>query len=311
MNTHDLDAFIAVVETGSIVAASVRLNLTQPGVTRRIQNLEDALGVPLLDRTAKPLRPTAAGREAYEQGRRVLGALADLAASVAPAGTEMTGEFRVGVMAHLSEAALSAPLDALREAYPRLMLRVASGWSPQLVEQLQRNALDAAAVCLPEGVTPPDGLAADDLGPQSVLLVASPRLGVPGPARLTDLAGFPWVVSESGCGFRRVIRRRFEAERLPFTVAIEASNSDLRLSLVARGLGVGVVAPGALVRSRWRDEVAIIDTVDFRPQVRAWMLHRVPASRLAQPIALFRDTLRDTLAEGPAAPAQSAEAVPA
>jgi len=300
MNTHDLDAFIAVVETGSIVAASVRLNLTQAGVTRRIQNLEDALGVPLLDRKAKPLRPTSAGREAYEQGRRVLGALADLAASVAPAGTEMTGEFRVGVMAHLSEAALSAPLDALREAYPRLMLRVGTGWSPHLVEQLQRNALDAAAVCLPDGAAPPDGLAADDLGPQSVFLVASPRLGVPSPARLNDLACFPWVMSEGGCGFRQVIRRSFEAERLPFTVAIEASNSDLRLSLVARGLGVGVVAPGALVRSRWRDEVAIIDTVDFRPRVRAWMLHRTPASRLAQPIALFRDALRDTLSEGPA-----------
>ncbi|PWC53822.1 hypothetical protein TSO221_09925 [Azospirillum sp. TSO22-1] len=63
------------------------------------------------------------------------------------------------------------------------------------------------------------------------------------------------------------------------------------------------------MRSRWRDEVEIIDAVDFRPQVRAWMLHRVPANRLAQPIALFRDTLRDTLAEGPVTPVTSAEAV--
>ena len=47
MNTHDLVAFVAVVETGSIVAASARLNLTQPGVTRRIQNLEEMLGAPV------------------------------------------------------------------------------------------------------------------------------------------------------------------------------------------------------------------------------------------------------------------------
>ena len=64
MNTHDLVAFVAVVETGSIVAASVRLNLTQPGVTRRIQNLEEMLGAELLDRVSKPLKPTQAGREA-------------------------------------------------------------------------------------------------------------------------------------------------------------------------------------------------------------------------------------------------------
>ena len=72
MNIHDLEAFVAVVETGSIVAASARINLTQPGITRRIQNLEDSLGIALLDRQSKPLRPTAAGREAYEHGRRGL-----------------------------------------------------------------------------------------------------------------------------------------------------------------------------------------------------------------------------------------------
>jgi DNA-binding transcriptional LysR family regulator len=50
MNIHDLEAFVAVVETGSIVGASARLNLTQPGVTRRVQNLEEQLATPLLDR---------------------------------------------------------------------------------------------------------------------------------------------------------------------------------------------------------------------------------------------------------------------
>ena len=72
MNLRDLEAYVAVVETGSIIGASARLNLTQPGVTRRIQNLEDGLGAVLLDRQSKPLRPTNAGREAYEQGLRVL-----------------------------------------------------------------------------------------------------------------------------------------------------------------------------------------------------------------------------------------------
>ena len=82
MNTRDVEAFLAVVETGSIVAASARLNLTQPGVTRRIQSLELVLGAELLDRESKPLRPTAAGREAYEQGRRLIGVIEDLRSGV-------------------------------------------------------------------------------------------------------------------------------------------------------------------------------------------------------------------------------------
>ncbi|MGX1329932.1 DNA-binding transcriptional LysR family regulator [Bradyrhizobium elkanii] len=107
MNTHDLVAFVAVVETGSIVAASARLNLTQPGVTRRIQNLEEMLGAQLLDRLSKPLKPTAAGIEAYEQGRRLLRMLDDLKSGVANDGA-VRGEFRLGLTPFLSEAGLTA-----------------------------------------------------------------------------------------------------------------------------------------------------------------------------------------------------------
>jgi DNA-binding transcriptional LysR family regulator len=294
MNIHDLEAFVAVVETGSIVGASARLNLTQPGVTRRIQNLEERLGAALLDRQTKPLKPTSAGREAYEHGRRVLRSLDDLKAGVSPNG-EVLGEFRLGIMPYLSEAALALPLDRLRSTFPKLTLRVTSGWSARLVEQVARSELDAAAVCLADGLSPPDELVADDLGCQAVLLIAAPALGVPKPATLSDLSRFPWVMNENGCGFRAVIRRRFEAERQPFQVAVEALSSDLRLSLVARGLGIGLVTPAAFAGNRWHDAIEIVDAPEFRPQVRAWMLHRPPAGRLSRPIALFRDALREGL----------------
>ncbi|QPC91793.1 LysR family transcriptional regulator [Mesorhizobium sp. INR15] len=294
MNIHDLEAFVAVVETGSIVGASARLNLTQPGVTRRIQNLEEGLSTALLDRQSKPLKPTASGREAYEHGRRVLRSLEDLKAGVSPAG-EVKGEFRLGIMPYLSDAALALPLDSLRATYPRLTLRITSGWSPRLVEQVARSELDAVAVCLADGIDPPDELVRDDLGVQSVLLVAAPGLGVPRPASLAELSRFPWVMNENGCGFRAFIRHSFEAARLPFQVGVEALSADLRMSLAARGHGIGIVTPGAFAGSPWRDAVEIIDCPDFRPRVRAWLLHRPPAGRLSRPIALFRDALLEGL----------------
>jgi DNA-binding transcriptional LysR family regulator len=294
MNIHDLEAFVAVVETGSIVGASARLNLTQPGVTRRIQNLEERLGAALLDRQSKPLRPTSAGREAYEHSRRVLRSLDDLKAGVSPQG-DVQGEFRLGIMPYLSEAALAHPLDELRSTFPKLTLRVTSGWSARLIDQVARSELDAVAVCLAEGMGPPEDLSADDLGGHDVLLIAAPSLGVPKPASLSDLSRFPWVMNEGGCGFRAVLRRRFEAERLPFLVAVEALSADLRLSLVARGLGIGIVTPAAFAGSAWRESIEIVQSPGFRPQVRAWVLHRPPAGRLSRPIALFRDALREGL----------------
>jgi DNA-binding transcriptional LysR family regulator len=250
----------------------------------------------LLDRQSKPFRPTPAGRQAYEHGRRVLRSLDDLRAGVAPEG-EVQGEFRLGILPYLSEAALAAPLDRLRSEFPRLTLRITAAWSPRLVEQVARSELDAAALCLPDGVQPPDELIGEPLGAQSILLVAAPSLGVPRPAALADLARFPWVLNESGCGFRAFIRHSFDAARLPFQVAVEALSADLRMSLVARGLGIGIVTPAALLDSSWRAGVEVLDCPDFRPRVQAWLVHRPPAGRLARPIAVFREAMQGGLQE--------------
>jgi DNA-binding transcriptional LysR family regulator len=294
MNTHDLVAFVAVVETGSIVAASARLNLTQPGVTRRIQNLEEMLGTQLLDRFSKPLKPTAAGHEAYEQGRRVLRMLEDLKSGVANDGV-VRGEFRLGLTPFLSEMGLSGPLDRVRAEFPALAVRVISGWSPHQVERVCRNELDAAAVCLPDGVAPPADLVADDLGAQPVVFVVARDMKMPKSVDLECLSRMAWVINQDGCGFRDVLKRRFDTAHLPFTVAVEALDSELRLSLVARGVGVGLVTPVGLKRSALRGKLKLVKVDNFNPAVRAWMVHRPPAGRLARPIKTFRDALDDEL----------------
>jgi DNA-binding transcriptional LysR family regulator len=67
------------------------------------------------------------------------------------------------------------------------------------------------------------------------------------------------------------------------------------MSMVARGLGIGVVTPAAFARGPWAKAVEVIDAPDFRPRVRSWMLHRPPAGRLSRPIACFRDALHAEL----------------
>ena len=295
MNTHDLEAFLAVVETGSIMAAAARLNLTQPGVTRRVQNLEEHLGVALFERPGKPLRPTLAGREAYEHGRRIVQALEDLRSGAAPNGT-VRGEMRVGVTLDLSESVLAAPIDALRAAYPELTLRLTMSWSAPLLEQLMRNQIDAAALSLPDGAEPPDGFSAEPVGRQEVIVVAATGADLPECAGLRDLARQPWILSQDGCGYRTGLRRRFEAENLPFTVGIEAPTAELRLSLAARGLGLALVTPARLARSPWRDRVRTVAVPEVSLVIRSWLLHRPATGRLRRPLATLRDTLREAMA---------------
>ena len=290
MNTRDLEAFLAVVETGSIVGASARLHLTQPGVSRRVQSLEDQLGIALLDRQSKPLKPTAAGRETYAQGRRMLRVLDDLKTGLSPEGV-VSGEFRLGISPYLSEVGVTALADRLRNSFPDLMLRITSGWPEQLLEQLRRSEIDVAAFCLPDGMNPPTEIEADALDIQPLFVAASRSLGLPSPATLQDLSSLPWIINQDGCGFRSAIQRRFEQEHMSLRIGIEVLSSDLRLSLVARGLGITLATRAAIENSPLRDALQVVPVRDFEPRVRAWIVRRPPVGRLVKPIACLTRAL--------------------
>ena len=293
MNTRDIEAFVAVVEAGSIVRAADRLHLTQPGLTRRVQSLESLLGVPLLDRQAKPLRPTAAGQEVYELGRRVLMATEDLMAR-ASHRAEPVGEMRIGVPPFLSELALSSPVDRLRERFGKLTVRVTAGWSPGLIEQVENGRIDVAAVLLPEYVPLPPALIGRELGRQPMCVVAPRAMVFPADgATLRDLAAQPWVLNQDGCGMRSALRRALETARLPFNVAVEAFGAELQLSLIARGVGSGVATPEMLARSAHRDALQVVPVRDFDGGLIAWLTHAPLPRRLTAPVELLYDALRE------------------
>ncbi|RKP44327.1 LysR family transcriptional regulator [Trinickia fusca] len=304
MNTRDLQAFVAVIDSGSMVRAAAKLHLTQPGLTRRVQNLETALGVPLLDRQSKPLKPTGTGKEVYALARAVLRSVDDLMAVAAP-DSEPAGELKIGVPPFLSDLALEAPIDRLRAAFPNLTLRVTAGWSPALLERALRAEVDASVVMMPASFTLPDGVAGTLLAVQRTLIVAPRTFDLPGVergkqavTRLTfeQLSRYPWVLNQDGCGMRSALARALQTAGLPFEVAVEAFGSELQLSLVARGVGLGVVTPGALERSAHRDSLRIVEVPQFAGGLNVWLVHGTLPGRLMRPIAMLRDALVDVLA---------------
>lgn len=315
MNTRDLQAFVEVIDSGSMVRAAEKLHLTQPGLTRRVQSLETTLGVPLLDRQSKPLKPTGAGKEVYVLARAVLRSVDDLLAVAAP-GSDPAGDLKIGVPPFLSELALEMPIDRLRAAFPRLTLRVTAAWSPALLERAMRAEVDAAVVMMPASATLPETVTATLLAVQPTVIVAARALGWPreadknqagkkqagknrGAPRLTlaELARYPWVLNQDGCGMRSALGRAFAASSQRFEVAVEAFGSELQLSLVARGVGLGVVTPHQLAASAHKDALQVIEAPEFSGGLNVWLVHGTLPGRLMRPMALLRDTLIDALAQ--------------
>jgi len=289
MDLDEIRAFVAVADSGSVNAAARRLHLAQPTVTRQIQRLERSLGGALLDRRTKPLTLTAAGRVVLEHCRQVLRAVDHLEAAVADGPA---GELRVGVSQTLSEIALAGPVDRIRRASARVALSITTGWSHELVDGVRSGRLDAAFVLLPDGTGPPAGLRAERLGTEGLVIVAPRR--APGPAlrEVGALAREPWVLNPAGCGFRAALQRAFDAIHESPRVAVEVYGTELHLSLVARGVGLGVVPARALARSRWRPRVRVVRVREATLSMGVWLVHAPLPERLEPAVAVLREALR-------------------
>lgn len=294
MNLQDLDAFLAVAETGSVGAAGRRLHLTQPAVTRRIQNLERQLAATLLYRDSKPLRLTSAGETVVIAGRQVRCAVEELRAALTGDG-EPVGLLRLGLAQAIGDLALGAPIGALRRAYPRLTLTLHSGWTQTLLKQLAVGALDAAALLLAAGTEPPPELSGVAVSFEQICIAAARDVVLPETVRLRDLAGHPWVVNPEGCGYRRAIGRALQRQGLPFAVAVDIVGAELQLSAVAEGAGLGLVPARVLAQSRWREQVRALTVADFHFDVTVWVVARPHIGRLDAPVRQFGEVLRDAL----------------
>jgi DNA-binding transcriptional LysR family regulator len=294
MNLIDLEAFVAVVDHGSVVAAAARLHLTQSAVTRRIQNLEDALGTSLLDRQTRPMLPTRAGQETYEFARPVLSSVNDLKSGVME-GSEPSGDFRFGMSRSLGDLAIGAPIRCLRADLPKVRIQAFVQWSGVLLERLVTRALDCAVVLLPEESTPPASLTSECLGAAPFTIVAAKTNRLSKPPTLEELASNAWVLNPHGCSVRQSLEGAFLQRGLPFVSAVEAEGYELHLSLVSEGVGLGLVMPQVLHSSVSRKHIKPVTVKGLSLTQNVWILHSKHIGRLAPAVRCVREAVKEQL----------------
>jgi DNA-binding transcriptional LysR family regulator len=294
MNLIDLEAFVSVVDHGSVVAAAVGLHLTQSAVTRRIQNLEDALGTPLLDRHTRPLQPTRAGQETYEFAKPVLSSVNDLKTGIMHGG-EPSGDFRFGMTRALGDLAIGSPVRRLSADFPKLRIQAFVQWSAVLLERLANRSLDSAVVILAEGNTPPASLVSECLGTVPFSVVAAKAKRFSQPATLEELSANAWVLNPDGCGVRQQIEVALLQRGLPFVSAVEAEGYELQLSLISEGVGLGLVMPQVFYSSPLRRRLKLVKAKEFSPVQNVWLLHSKHIGRLAPAVQCVRDAVKQQL----------------
>jgi DNA-binding transcriptional LysR family regulator len=300
MKTDDIDAFVAVVRCQSISQAADALALTQPAITRRVQNLEQALDVELFDRNTKPLKPTAIGLQVYERCLAILremDALRELVAQDSPPA----GVLRLGVPQTIGDIVLLKTLKRLREQFPELRAQVVTGWGSHLVGKIERGELDAAAALFPAGKVFADSLIANSIGKLELVAVCA-RSDVPKkPLKLADCYERGWVLNPDGCGFRAGLQRTLADQGLSLKVNLETFGSELQLGLVAQGMGYGLVPRPLLQRSAYAGQLAVLPLKDFKPVMDLWLIYPRFLGNLQAAVSEFGNEVAQALHQPPSA----------
>ncbi len=290
MELRHLRYFTTVAAEGSFSRASEKLNIAQPPLSRQVQQLEEELGVRLLDR-GRPITLTEPGRYLFEQGRQILQRVEEMKAMTRRIAKGMVLQFNIGFVA-------STLYDALPELIRRFRV-IAPGVEVHLVELTtmeQVAALKDGRIDIGFGRLKFD----DEMVTRKVIREETLCLAVPlehplamanGPLRLRDTAGEPLII------YPRSPRPSYADQVLGFyrdagvepMIGMEAKEVQTALGLVASGGGVCVVP--ASVRRLGRDDVRYIDLDEPKMMSPIIMSHRKndASPLLGQLIQLVRD----------------------
>lgn len=190
MDINALQEFIAVVKAGSFSGAATALNTPKSTVSKRVQDLEAALGVRLIERTTRQLRLTAEGAVLLPRAERILADARDAERLVTSARSEPEGHLRIRIPSLFAQAFAGRIIAACRAAHPGITLEIV------LLDRdvdLMGEGFDGAIAI---GALDDSSFAARVIAEAETIPVAAPDLlaAFPVPTRPDDLAALPALV---------------------------------------------------------------------------------------------------------------------
>lgn len=269
LNLRAIQTLVAVVETGSITKAAQRLGTTQPAVSMALRELEDELSAVLIDRSARPLRPTHAGFALYHRAAQLVSDVASLRSLVASATIDKVPLLRVGFVTPFG----STLIKRLQRMATEIVIR--SGLTPELLGALHARDLDIVVTSNP---------ALDPPGLDRVRIVSEPYVAVlPRTASATaswenvhratrDLPFVRYTArSAIGGAVERILRQRGIEPPDRF----EFDTSQSVLTTVEAGIGWAITTPICIAQSHLAsDAVRVVPLTGISARRQLVVVHR-------------------------------------
>ena len=235
-----MQTFIRIVESGSLSAAAAQLGTTQPTISRRLQALEQRLGLKLILRTTHALKLTDDGERCYAQARQLLATWHALEDELTGSNDDPIGTLRVRAPHAFGQDQLIDPLVAYLQRYPRLTVEwMLNDRTPDFISENVDCAIQVGVVNDPSLV--------------AILLAEVPRFVVAAPSLLaqyppvedvTQLTDLPWLALTSFYRNELALQRLSDAQPMNLAIAPRLASDSLyavRKAALA-GMGAAIIS---------------------------------------------------------------------
>lgn len=256
MNLYQLTTFVTVISEGSMTAAADKLYLTQPAVSQQIRNLEEDLGVELLVRGVRQIKPTPHGEILFEHSRKIL-QLAQMAENaIKSMGTELKGHLRIGTLNSLGLHLMSPIISRLMRHSPDLLIKVDYHSGDELLKAFKKGFIDV--LILPEIQTQFQAPVDSTLEGKFVLkeemwLVGSGKdSNIPSQINISQINTFPMVhFVDEYPHFIKCFDAKLKESNVVIKPIFESSNVGTLKRVIESGLGWGFL-PAHSIRKQVR-----------------------------------------------------------
>jgi DNA-binding transcriptional LysR family regulator len=266
MRIEQLEAFLAIAETGNFGKAAQKCGVTQSTISRQIQSLETDLGLPLFHRTAQA-KLTVGGEQLLPRARKICQEWQNVTREFSDLLAGKQPELCVAAIHSVCAHYLPPILQRFCRNYPHLQLRVTALGSDRALKVLRDGLVDVALVMNNRFLTASPEMVVDVLYEESiqVLMGAGHPLAKYQAIPWFELANYPQVVFKDGYGMQRLVYDWFNRHNQPLKTAVELNTLDAFRGMVRQGELIALLPQSALVECV-TDQTLAVRSIDYHFQ---------------------------------------------
>jgi len=281
INSRQVEAFRAMMLTGSVTDAAKLMAVTQPAVSRLLRDFQALLKMELFERRGSGLAPTASATALYMEVERSFVGLERIAAAAEEIRGRRTGTLRIAALPALSNGYLPRLAGGFLKERPNLNLSFFGVISPLVIDWVLNNQCDIGFAEVPIAHSGLPSVRLPAL-PRVAVLPAGHRLAAKATLEPRDFEGEAFVSLSAGSTSRHLIDQAFNRDDVRRVLRVEANLSEIMCGMVSSGLGVAICDPFTAQEFEGRGVVVR----RFLPRIDFEFAAVFPAQRSPSPVAL-------------------------